>query len=87
MPKPPNRMYRDEFQDLAGIAKTRYFDIFADPKIKTRLGAGHDEDGRITVSRRKALAFIKELLARRTAARLKVRENLGDWSHMNRGRP
>ena len=87
MPKPPNRMYRDEFQDLAGIAKTRYFDVLADPALAKQLDAGHDEEGRTTVNRKKAIAYIKVLLATRTAARLKVRENLGDWSHMIRGRP
>lgn len=87
MPKPSSRMHRDEFQELAGLKKTRYFDILADPSLAKQLDAGHDEDGRTTVNRRKAVAFIRELLAKRNAARLKVGKNLGDWSHMIRKRP
>lgn len=85
--KPSTRMYRSEFQELAGIAKTRYFDLLSDPTLAAELDASHDADGRIVVNRKKALAYIKILLARRSAVRAKVGRNLGDWSHLQRGRP
>lgn len=82
-------MYRREFEQLAGISKTRFFDLFGDPALRTALDGGRDENG-CFVSRRKAEQFIKQLLEKRRAARLKVRENLGPYATSSpppRGRP
>lgn len=78
MPRPPAKMYRREFEERAGIGKSRYFDLLADPAIAEELEAGVDEQGRF-VNRRKALAFIAVLVARRQAARQRVALNLGDY--------
>lgn len=89
MPRPPARMYRREFEQLAGISKTRYFSLLGDPLLRHRLDAGKDENG-CFVNRRKAERFIKELLQKREAARLRVRENLGAYASKDappRGRP
>lgn len=89
MPRPSARMHRREFEQLAGISKTRFFDIFGDPALRTALEAGRDENG-CYVNRRKAERFIEDLLERRKVARLKVRENLGAYASTNappRGRP
>lgn len=89
MPRKPAKMYRAEFQELAGIGRTRYFDLFADPDLIERLGGGIDEFGRY-VNRAKALDYIAAHRAEREAKRLKVRENLGRFASRTpppRGRP
>ena len=88
-PPPPQKIYRQEFEALAGISKTRFFDLLADPQIAAQLDVGIDDNGRYA-NRRKALAFIEGHRARREAARLKVRENLGAFATRTpgpRGRP
>lgn len=64
-------MTRAEFEDLAGIGKSKFFNILEDPAVRTALDYAAGAGGRADMDRTKALAFIRNL---RRSAEIRMRE-------------
>lgn len=83
-------MTRAEFEDLAGIGKSKFFNILEDPAVRTALDYDAGAGGRADMDRTKALAFIRNLrhsAAIRMQERVKRLDAYATTNPPPRGRP
>ncbi len=73
-------MTRGEFQELAGVGKTKYFCLLQDPVVQADLNYQIGIAGRADTHRGKTLAFIRKLRSEAAARRKERTKRLKEYA-------